>query len=92
MNLYLNSAAQFTDGESSLFWNDPDNKPDQQVRVDFIDPGAAITTTNVLLSIFQTTSSTSTERKLQHYANANPAGGIKRPDNPRRESNRPSAH
>jgi hypothetical protein len=59
LQLYLNSAAQFTDGETSLDFNNADLKPNQQVRVDFIDPTAPIDTTNVLLSLYQTTSATS---------------------------------
>ncbi len=64
LNLYINSAFNngngggFTSGVTSLDYNLPGNPADQQVRVDFIDPNAPIDTTNVLLSLFQTTGST----------------------------------
>jgi FG-GAP-like repeat len=65
LDLVLNSDAPFTDGEASLFFNNPDFRPDQQVRIDFIDPNSPITTTDtsvpgtgVLLNLFQTTSAT----------------------------------
>ncbi|HBI42500.1 MAG TPA: hypothetical protein DDY78_06525, partial [Planctomycetales bacterium] len=65
LDLLLNSDAPFTDGETSLFYNNPDFRPDQQVRIDFIDPNSPITTTDtsvpgtgVLLNLFQTTSAT----------------------------------
>ena len=78
MDLYLNSAAAFTSGESSLDFSSTQNNPDQQVRVDFIDPNAPITATNastynpsskagtpgVLLSIFQTASTTARVQSL----------------------------
>jgi FG-GAP-like repeat/Domain of unknown function (DUF4214) len=67
LDLVLSSAAQFTDGNSSLFFDKPVGAPNQQVRVDFIDPNSPITTTDtsvpgtgVLLNLFQTNSGTST--------------------------------
>jgi hypothetical protein len=77
LRLYLNSSANFSDATQNPSLSYTTTAPNQQVRVDFMDPNGNILGTNaaggVLLNMFQTLSTDPTVRTVNLHLSTDPA-------------------